>query len=372
MTPFFTEQFSNPSSPYESGKKVRTAVENAREEVAQLIGAEGREICFTSGATESNNLALMGAFSAYREKGNEIITATTEHKAVLDTLKALEDAGAKVMYLPVDKYGQVSPDEVRKAITRKTILVSIMFANNEIGTIQPIKEIGKVTKEKNVLFHSDAAQAVGKIPVDVNQCEIDLLSISAHKIYGPKGIGALYVRGKNPRVRLSPFIHGGGHERGLRSGTLNAPGIVGLGAAAAIAIENMKEEGERIGKLRDHLQETIFSKTKNAYVNGHPTNRLPNNLSISFDDVARESFLSCFEGIEVSSGSACSSANVEPSHVLKAIGLADARALGTLRFGLGRFTTQEEIDFAAKRVIETIATLRSHSPFWKNGERIGT
>jgi cysteine desulfurase len=321
---------------------------------------------FTSGATESNNLAITGAAEMYQEKGNHIITSSIEHKAVLDTCQALEKKGIETTYLPVDQYGRVDPDEVRKAITPRTILVSIMMANNEIGTINPIGEIGKVCKERGVLFHTDAVQALGKVPVNVEALGIDLLSLSAHKMYGPKGIGSLYVRRKNPRVRLSAIIHGGGHERGMRSGTLNVPGIVGLGKAAELSIRGLREkENERIAALRDKLWSAIQNGLDEVYVNGHPVHRLPNNLNVSFAFVEGESLMMGMKELAVSSGSACTSASLEPSYVLKRIGVGEDLAHTSIRFGLGRFTTQEEVEYASQKVVSTVIKLRELSPLYE-------
>ena len=358
MTPYFTEVFGNAASRnHEYGWTAEAAVEKARAQVAHLIGAVEKEIIFTSGATESDDLALLGAAEMYREKGNHIITTPIEHKAVLDTCHYLASKGFEITYLPVDKYGQVSAESVRSAITPKTILVSVMFANNEIGTINPIAEIGKVCKEKGVLFHTDAVQGAGKVSIDVNAMGIDLLSISAHKMYGPKGVGALYVRRKNPRVRLAPIIHGGGHERGMRSGTLNVPGIVGFGKAAEIAERSMATESVRIGKLRDRLWDGIRAELDDVYLNGHPTERLPGNLNVSFAYIEGESLMMGMKELAVSSGSACTSASLEPSYVLKAIGVGEDLAHTSIRFGLGRFTTEEEIDFAIKKVVSTAKKL---------------
>ncbi len=333
--------------------------------MASLLGAHEKEIILTSGATESNNLALIGVAEMYKEKGNHIITSPIEHKAILDTCHYLEKKGFKITYLPVDQYGQVSPESVRDAITPQTILVSIMAANNEIGTLNPIAAIGKVCKEKGVLFHTDAVQAVGKIPFNVEQMGVDLVSISAHKIYGPKGIGALYVRRKNPRVRLSPLAHGGGHERGMRSGTLNVPGIVGFGKAAELCEKLMPEETARIRSLRDYLWEGIQKELDEVYLNGHPVERIVNNLNVSFAYVEGESLMMGMKELAVSSGSACTSASLEPSYVLKSIGVGEDLAHTSIRFGLGRFTTQEEVDFALKKVVSTVKKLRDLSPLYE-------
>lgn len=366
MAPYFTEVFGNAASRnHEFGWTSEGAVEKARGQIAKLLGASEKEIIFTSGATESDNLALMGVAEMYREKGNHIITLPIEHKAILDTCHHLEKKGFEMTYLPVDQYGQVSAELVRTAIKPETILVSIMFANNEIGTINPIAEIGKVCKEKGVLFHTDAVQAVGKIPVNVQEMGIDLLSLSAHKMYGPKGVGALYVRRKNPRVRLTPLIHGGGHERGMRSGTLNVPGIVGFGKAAEVAEKTMADESVRIKSLRDRLWTGIRVELDEVYLNGHPTERLPGNLNLSFAYVEGESLMMGMKELAVSSGSACTSASLEPSYVLKSIGVGEDLAHTSIRFGLGRFTTEQEIDFAIQKVVATVKKLRDLSPLYE-------
>lgn len=366
MMPFFTEVFGNAASRnHEYGWTAEAAVEKAREQIAHFIGASEKEIIFTSGATESNNLAIQGVAEMYREKGNHIITSCIEHKAVLDTCHALEKKGYEITFLPVDQYGQVSPESVRNAITPRTILVSIMAANNEIGTVNPLREIGAICKEKGVIFHTDAVQVVGKIPVNVEEMGIDLLSMTSHKIYGPKGVAALYVRRKNPRVRLSPLVHGGGHERGMRSGTLNVPGIVGFGKAIEVASRVMSEESVRIKRLRDYLWTRIQSELDEVYLNGHPTERLPGNLNVSFAFVEGESLMMGMKELAVSSGSACTSASLEPSYVLKHIGVGEDLAHTSIRFGLGRFTTQEEIEYAAQKVISTVKKLRDLSPLYE-------
>jgi cysteine desulfurase len=366
MIPYFTEVFGNAASRnHEYGWTAEAAVERARQQIATLIGATDKEIIFTSGATESNNLAIKGVAEMYQSKGNHIITSTIEHKAILDTCHALEQKGFQVTYLPVDHYGQVSAESVRQAITPQTILVSIMAANNEIGTINPIGAIGKVCKEKGVLFHTDAVQLIGKAPVDVEEMGIDLLSLTAHKMYGPKGVAALYVRRKNPRVRLSAMVHGGGHERGMRSGTLNVPGIVGFGKAAELAGCLMVEETHRIKQLRDLLWEKIQAELDEVFLNGHPTERLVGNLNVSFAYVEGESLMMGMKELAVSSGSACTSASLEPSYVLKNIGVGEDLAHTSIRFGLGRFTTQEEVEFAAKKVISTVKKLRDLSPLYE-------
>jgi cysteine desulfurase len=366
MLPYFTLNFGNAASRNHSfGWTAEEGVENARAQIARLVGASPKEIIFTSGATESNNLAIKGVAEMYREKGNHIITQVTEHKAVLDTCKRLEKAGCEVTYLHVEKDGRINLDDLRRAITPKTILISIMYANNEIGVVQPIAEIGKLAKEKGVFFHVDGVQAVGKIPVDVQKDNIDLLSISAHKLYGPKGVGALYVRRRNPRVQLAAIIDGGGHERGMRSGTLNVTGIVGFGKACELCQNEMAEESERLRRLRDRLKENFFGKLDEIFINGSITDRLPHNLNISFAYVEGESLLMGINDVAVSSGSACTSATLEPSYVLKALGVGEDLAHTSIRFGLGRFTTQEEVDYVADRVIETVVRLRELSPLYE-------
>jgi len=366
MLPYFGEKFGNAASRNHSfGWAAEEAVENARGQIAKLIQAAPKEIIFTSGATESNNLAIKGLAELYREKGNHIITQVTEHRAVLDTCKQLEKDGYAVTYLPVGKDGRIDLDALRRAISPKTILITIMYANNEIGVIQPIDEIGKIAKEKGVFLHTDAVQAVGKIPVDVNKDNIDLLSMTAHKIYGPKGCGVLYVRRRNPRVQLAPQIDGGGHERGMRSGTLNVPGIVGFGKAAELCQNEMAEESKRLGGLRDHLKESICKGLEEVQVNGSMIHRLPQNLNLSFPYVDGESLLMGMNDVAVSSGSACTSAKMEPSYVLKALGVKDDLAHGSIRFGLGRFNTKEEADYVAERVIEVVSRLREISPLYE-------
>ena len=366
MMPYFTENFGNAASRNHAfGWTAEKAVEEARAKIAKLIGATEKEIVFTSGATESNNIALKGALEMYAERGNHIITSPTEHKAILDTCHYLESKGCQVTYLPVDQYGQVKPADVESAITGKTVIVSIMFANNEIGTVNKIEEIAKICKTRGVLFHTDAVQAVGKISIDVEKMGIDILSLSAHKMYGPKGIGALYVRRKNPRVRLAPVIHGGGHERGMRSGTLNVPAIVGFGKAAEIAMRDMNKETQRVQMLRDKLWKGIQAELDEVYLNGHPTERLPNNLNVSFAYVEGESLIMGMKELAVSSGSACTSSSLEPSYVLKSIGVGEDLAHTSIRFGLGRFTIEEEIDFAIHKVVETVKRLRDLSPLYE-------
>jgi cysteine desulfurase len=366
MLPYFREKFGNSASRNHAfGWTAEEAVENARGQVARLINATPKEIIVTSGATESDNLAIKGVAEMYREKGNHIITQVTEHKAVLDTCKRLEKYGYEVTYLPVQKDGRVNLDELRSAITPKTILISIMYANNEIGVIQPIAEIGKIAKEKGVLFHVDGVQAAGKIPVDVQKDNIDLLAISAHKMYGPKGVGALYVRRRNPRVQLAAVIDGGGHERGMRSGTLNVPGIVGMGAAAEICQNEMPAESARMRALRDRLKDGLFARLDELYINGSMEHRLPNNLNISFAFVEGESLLMGINDIAVSSGSACTSATLEPSYVLKALGVGEDLAHTSIRFGLGRFNTEEDVDYVTDRVSEVVIRLRELSPLYE-------
>jgi cysteine desulfurase len=375
MLPYFTEVYGNAASRnHPFGWEAEKAVNKARAQIARLIGARvenkggeenATEIIFTSGATESNNLAIKGVASMYRKKGNHIITQLTEHKAVIDPCKRLERDGFQVTYLPVDKFGQVHGEQVRNAITDKTILVSIMAANNEIGTLQPVKDIGKVCKEKGVIFHSDAVQAVGKVPVDVEAMGIDLLSLSAHKIYGPKGIGALYVRKKDPRVRLDPMIDGGGHERGFRSGTLAVQQIVGIGTACELARLELPTESQYLFRLREKLRKGITSQLTDVYLNGHPTERLPGNLNLSFAYVEGEGLMMGIKDIAVSSGSACTSASLEPSYVLKALGVGDELAHSSIRFGLGRFTTEEEVDFTIDAVVKEVSRLREMSPLYE-------
>ncbi len=366
MLPWFTEKYGNAASrSHAFGWEAEVAVEEAREQIATLIGATAKEIIFTSGATESTNLAIKGVAAMYRKKGNHIITEATEHKATLDTCKRLEREGCQVTYLPVDQYGQVQPEQIQQAITDKTILVSIMSANNEIGTVQPIGAIGKLCKERGILFHTDAVQSVGKVPINVEAMGIDLLSLSGHKIYGPKGIGALYVRKKDPRVRLEPQIDGGGHERGMRSGTLPVTLIVGLGVACEIARCEMPEEAERTFQLRERLRKGIMEKLPESYLNGHPVERLPGNANISFAYVEGEGLMMGIKDVAVSSGSACTSASLEPSYVLRALGVGDELAHSSIRFGLGRFNTEEEVDFVVDLVTREVSRLREMSPLFE-------
>jgi len=366
MLPYFTVHFGNAASRNHSfGWEAEKAVENARAQIASLIGATPKEIIFTSGATESDNLAIKGVAEMYREKGDHIITMAIEHKAVLDTCKRLQKYGYRITYLPVNSEGLIDLDDLRRAITPRTILISIMYANNEIGVLQPIAEIGKLAKEYGVPFHSDATQAVGKIPFDVEQFNVDLVSLSAHKMYGPKGIGALYVRRRNPRVQLAPIIDGGGHERGMRSGTLNVPGIVGFGKACEIAAAEMASEGERLRRLRDKLRHGLQSQLDEVYVNGSLEHRLPHNLNMSFAYVEGESLLMGINDVALSSGSACTSATLEPSYVLKALGVGEDLAHTSIRFGLGRFNTEEEVDYVIARVTEVVKRLRELSPLYE-------
>jgi cysteine desulfurase len=366
MLPYFTQHFGNPASRNHSfGWEAEEAVETARKQVADLIGANVKEIIFTSGATEANNLAIKGAAEMYREKGNHIITCVTEHKAVIDTCKKLEKQGARVTYLPVHKDGRISLDELQAAITDKTILITIMAANNEIGVLQPIAEIGAIAKAKGILFHTDAVQAAGKVPFDVTQNKVDLVSLSGHKFYGPKGVGALYVRRRNPRVLLAEQISGGGHERGMRSGTLNVPGIVGLGAAAALAKAEMATESARLSAMRDRLNKKLHDSLDEIYINGSMEHRLPHNLNISFAYVEGESLLMGINDVAVSSGSACTSASLEPSYVLKALGAGDDLAHSSIRFGLGRWTTDEEVDYVVEKLTSVVRRLREMSPLYE-------
>ena len=366
MVPYFTGKFGNAASRNHGfGWEAEQGVELAREQVAKLIGATAKEIIFTSGATESNNLAIKGIAEMYKERGNHIITEVTEHKAVLDTCKRLEKSGYRVTYLPVKADGLVDLEELKAAMTDKTILVSIMFANNEIGVIQPVTEIGKLCHERGIIFHTDGVQAAGKIPVDVQAMNIDVMSLTAHKMYGPKGVGALYVRRRNPRVQISEQINGGGHERGMRSGTLNVPGIVGFGKAAELAREEMQAEAERQLALRTRLQKKLEGALDYVHINGSMEHRLPGNLNMSFVYVEGESLLMGINDIAVSSGSACTSATLEPSYVLKALGLGDDVAHSSIRFGLGRFNTEAEVDYVADKLIDVVLKLRELSPLYE-------
>jgi len=368
MIPYFTEKFGHPASRnHPFGWEAEAGLDRAREQIARLIGArDPKELVFTSGGTESINLALKGVAEMYREKGNHIVTTVIEQRAGLDVCKRLERQGFEVTYVKVGTDGLVDVEAIRSALTPKTILVSVMFANNEIGTIQPIAEIGRLAKEKGIVFHTDATQAVGKIPVDVEAMGVDLLSCTAHLIYGPKGIGALYVRRKNPRVRISPMIDGGGHERGMRSGTVPVPLAVGFGRAAELCRELMPEESKRLTALRDRLQDQILSKVDEAYLNGHPEKRLPHNLNISFSYVEGESVLMGLnKEAALASGSACTSATLEPSYVISALGVDAELAHSSIRFGLHRFTSEEEVDFVAQRAVEAIQRLREMSPLYE-------
>jgi cysteine desulfurase len=368
MIPYFTEKFGHPASRnHPFGWEAEGGVDVAREQIAKLIGArDPKEIVFTSGGTEAINLALKGVVEMYREKGNHIVTTTIEQRATLDVCKRLERQGVEVTYVSVGRDGLVDVEAVRAALTDKTILISIMFANNEIGTIQPVAALGKLAKEKGIIFHSDATQAAGKVPVDVEAMGIDLLSVTAHMMYGPKGVGALYVRRKNPRVRIAPMVDGGGHERGMRSGTVPVPMVVGFGKAAEISREGMAEESKRLAALRDRLQEKIVSKVDEAYVNGHPTLRLPHNLNISFAYVEGESVLMGLnKEAALASGSACTSATLEPSYVISALGVDSELAHSSIRFGLHRFSTEEEVDFVARKTVEVIQRLREMSPLYE-------
>lgn len=366
MLPYFRERFGNAASrSHAFGWEAEAAVKRAREQVAELINAQPEDILFTSGATEGNNLALKGAAAMYAEQGKHVITQVTEHKAVLDPCKYLEQKGYRVTFLPVDATGRIDLAQLAEAIKPDTILVSIMHGNNEIGTLQPIAEIGRLCKERGVLFHTDCCQTFGKVPIDVQACGIDLLTCSGHKIYGPKGVGAVYVRRTRPRVRLEPLLHGGGHERGMRSGTLNVPGIVGLGAAAEIAARLMPTEGPRVAALRDRLRDGLLAQLDHVTVNGHPTERIPTNLNVSFAFVEGESLMMGMDDIAVSSGSACTSASLEPSYVLRALGVGDDLAHSSIRFSLGRFTTEAEIDYTIERVVAAVRRLRAMSPLYE-------
>lgn len=363
MLPYFGEKYGNAASrTHAFGWEAEEAVKQARGQVAGLIGASPREIVFTSGATESDNLAIKGAAAMYRSKGNHIVTVATEHKAVLDVCKRLERDGCLLTYLPVDSFGRVSPEQVAAAMTERTILVSVMAANNEVGTLQPIATIGQLCKERSVLFHTDAAQAAGKAPLDVETMGIDLCSLSAHKMYGPKGVGALFVRRRQPHVRLEPLIDGGGHESGLRSGTLPVPLIVGFGLACELCQQEMLAEARRLQLLRDRLARGIMDQLEGVSLNGHPTERLAGNLNLSFADVRGDALLMALTDVAVSSGSACTSANPEPSYVLRALGIGDELAHSSLRFGLGRFTTETEVDHVIDAVVRTVQRLRAMNP----------
>jgi len=366
MIPYFTDHFGNAASRNHSfGWQAEEAVDYAREQVAKLIGADPKEIIFTSGATEGDNLGIKGVFEMYASKGNHVITCTTEHKAVLDTCKHIERQGGEVTYLEVNPEGLIDLKQLEAAIKPTTILIAIMYANNEIGVIQPVKEISAIARKHGVLFFTDGTQAVGKIPVDVNKDGIDIMAFTGHKMYGPKGVGALYVRRKNPRVKVTAQMDGGGHERGMRSGTLNVPGIVGFGKACELARLEMADDAARLSKLRDKLENALM-QLEEAYVNGSCEHRLPHVSNISFKYVEGEGLMMGFnKNIALSSGSACTSASLEPSYVLKALGLGDDLAHSSLRFGLGRFTTEEQIDYTIKAVSETVLKLREMSPLWE-------
>jgi len=366
MRPYFCERFGNAASrSHPFGWAAEEAVEQARAQVAHLLGCKAAEIVWTSGATEADNLAIKGVAAAYREKGRHLITSRIEHHAVLDPCKRLEREGYQVTYLPVDATGRVDPADVEQAITKETILISIMAANNEIGTLQPIAEIGRIAKRRGVLFHTDAAQYVGRLPLSVDEWQVDLLSASAHKCYGPKGVGALYVRMSKPRVKLIPQMDGGGHEKGRRSGTLNVPGCVGFGAACALAERELPTEAARLTALRERLRAALWAGLEHLHLNGHVTERLPGNLNVSFKFIEGESLLMALKGIAVSSGSACTSATLEPSYVLLALGVGEELAHASIRFGLGRGNTEEEVDFAAAQVVENVTRLRALSPLYE-------
>ena len=366
MLPYFGERFGNAASrSHPFGWEAEEAVEAARGEIAALINGVPRDVVLTSGATESDNLAIKGVVEFHADRGDHVITAATEHKAVLDTCKALEKAGrARLTVLQVDREGRVDPDDVRRALTPRTVLISLMHANNEIGTLHPIAAVGRIAKDAGVLFHCDAAQSIGKVPFDVEALGVDLVSLTAHKLYGPKGAGALWVRGKQPRVRLAPQMHGGGHERGMRSGTLNVPGAVGLGRACALAQTEMAAEAGRVAQLRDRLHAGLASRHEGLTLNGHPSERLPGNLNLSFAGIEGDSLMAALPDVAVSSGSACTSATLEPSPVLRAIGLDDEASHASIRFGVGRFNTEADIDRAVARVAQEVERLRALSPAW--------
>jgi cysteine desulfurase len=369
MLPFFSELYGNPSSRHHVfGRQAREAVDTARQQVADLIGAYSREIIFTSGATESNNLALKGVAGMYRPQGDHIVTVATEHKAVLDPCRRLQRQGFRLTVLPVDRFGQVTVEQVAEVLSDKTILVSVMAANNEVGTLQPLRAIGRLCKEQGVLFHTDAAQAAGKIPLDVEDLGVDLLSLSAHKMYGPKGAAALYVRSRGPHVRLDPILDGGGHERGLRSGTLAVPGIIGMGRACTLARENLAAEGQKLARLRDRLQEGILAELAEVYLNGHPRERLPGTLNLSFAQVDGQGLLMSLTNVAVSSGSACTSADPEPSYVLRAMGVEDELAQSSIRFSLGRFNTEKEVEQVIPEVVQAVQRLRDLNPLAQAGK----
>jgi cysteine desulfurase len=365
MLPWFSEHYGNAASRHHAfGRKAEEGVEQARLQVATVIGASPREVVFTSGATESDNLALKGVAAMHRTRGDHIVTCVTEHHAVLDSARWLERSGFRVTYLPVDNFGRVAPEQVEEALTERTILVSLMAANNEVGTLHPIAAIGAVCKRRGVLLHTDAVQVAGKLPLDVEALGVDLLSLSAHKMYGPKGVGALYVRRRAPTVRLEPLFHGGGHERGLRSGTVAVPGIVGFGLACDLCRAEMPGEAERLARLREQLRQGIMDNLEGVTLNGHPTERLPGNLNLSFDWVRGEALLMGLRGVCVSSGSACTSASPEPSYVLRALGVEEELAHASLRFGLGRFNTAEEVERVTAEVVRVVTRLRELSPVY--------
>ena len=370
MAPYWTREFGNAASrTHAFGWRAEEAVESARGEVAQLIGADSREIVFTSGATESNNLALLGLARAERERGAHIVTCRTEHRAVLDPLDALEKQGFRVTRLPVDSDGLIELDDLRRALDARTILVSVMHVNNEIGVVQPLEEIGRLAHEQGVLFHTDAAQSAGKLSLDVDRLGVDLLSLTGHKLYGPKGIGALYVRRRSPALRLVPLLHGGGHERGLRSGTLPVPLCVGLGHACQLAREGYEGEAQHVGRLRDRLWDGLSRELKEVWLNGHPERRLPGNLNVSFVGLEAQALLAALPDVALSSGSACTSASPEPSHVIRALGVDRARALGAVRFGIGRSNTEQEIDAVVELLIQEVGRIRAMSPHWQESPR---
>ncbi|WP_058486218.1 cysteine desulfurase NifS [Defluviitalea phaphyphila] len=364
MMPYFTESFGNPSSIYEIARENKKALDESRDKIAKLLGADSKEIYFTSGGTESDNWAIKGIADVYKDKGNHIITSSIEHHAVLHTCEYLEKNGFEVTYLPVDEYGQVNPKDVEKAIKDNTILITIMYANNEIGTIQPIEEIGKIAKEKGVIFHTDAVQAVGHIPVDVKKANVDLLSLSGHKFHGPKGVGALYIR---KGIKIKPLLHGGAQERGRRGGTENVPGIVGLAKALELAVENMEENNKKMIELRDYIIKGVTEKIEHVKLNGHPTNRLPNNINFTFDFIEGESLLLLLDmkGIYASSGSACTSGSLDPSHVLLSIGLPHERAHGSLRITIGDENTKAEADYFLEVLPSIVQRLRDMSPLYE-------
>lgn len=366
MMPYLTDKFGNAASRNHSfGWEAEQAVEKARQQIAALISADPREIIFASGATEGNNIAIKGIAAMHAERGKHIITQATEHKAVIDPCKYLEQHGFRVTFLGVDRYGRIDLNELADAISDETILVSIMHGNNEIGTLQPIAEIGKLCREREVFFHTDACQTFGKVPIDVSGMGIHLLTLSAHKIYGPKGVGAMYVRRKNPRVRCEPVLHGGGHERGMRSGTLNVPGIVGLGRAAELCQQQMDSEAARLAALRDRLQDGIMTQLDEVFLNGHPTERTPTTVNLSFAYIEGESLMMSMKDVAVSSGSACTSASLEPSYVLRALGIGDELAHSSIRFSVGRFNTADEIDYVVETVVAAVKKLRAMSPLYE-------